>query len=92
MGTPSTKYCVRPSSSSSVVNIPTMPEENNQDLKFLVLDPAQEAVVIDAIVPEFAQISLESLVFNWPLIQAPLGQGPPSYQYRAAPYGRPPQS
>jgi hypothetical protein len=45
----------------SVINVPTMSETHDQHLEFFILNPAQNAVVIDTIAPEFAEVSLEAL-------------------------------
>jgi len=38
-----------------------MPEAHDQHHKLLVFNPAQEAVVLDTIAPELAEISFEAL-------------------------------
>lgn len=38
-----------------------MPEANDQNLKLLILDPTQNAVVIDTIAPELAELPPETL-------------------------------
>jgi hypothetical protein len=50
-----------PARRGSVVDVPAMPEAYHQHHEFLVLNPAQEAVVLDTIAPELTEIPFETL-------------------------------
>ena len=45
----------------SVVDVPAMPEAHDQHYELLVLNPAEETVVLHTIAPELAEIPFEAL-------------------------------